>query len=154
MVWEECQVQEKQLFVLLSLMWKSIEINIPRVFQNPFWHKMLRVDFRKNKEKRGFSIKAVPSHTSNEAISFFNRNKIINVKREEWMPSSPNAAPIDYSIRRYLKQRLNKTNIESLDELKRNNLSEWKKRVIFILITYEFPSQKEFVWYIRFKAII
>ncbi|CAF1373817.1 unnamed protein product [Rotaria sordida] len=28
---------------------------------------------------------------------------------EEWMPNSPGAAPMDYSIWEYLKQQLNKT---------------------------------------------
>jgi hypothetical protein len=33
------------------------------------------------------------------------------------MPSSPDAAPMDYSIWGYLKQRLNQVNIKCLNEL-------------------------------------
>ncbi|CAF4482595.1 unnamed protein product [Rotaria sp. Silwood2] len=35
----------------------------------------------------------------------------------KWMPASPDAAPMDYSIWGYLKQQLNKTHIDCLDEL-------------------------------------
>jgi hypothetical protein len=43
------------------------------------------------------------------------------------MPKSPVAAPMDYAIWEYLKQRLNKHEIETLDELKKKTMYEWKK---------------------------
>ncbi|CAF3848260.1 unnamed protein product [Rotaria sp. Silwood1] len=58
-----------------------------------------------------------PSHTAKETVSFLNKNKINYIKPEEWMPGSPDAAPTDYSMWEYLKQQLNKTYIDSLDEL-------------------------------------
>jgi len=48
------------------------------------------------------------------------------MKPEEWMGSSPDAAPMDYSIWGYLKQRLNGTNTKSLGELKKRLLIEWR----------------------------
>ena len=48
--------------------------------------------------------------------SVFEQKKINYIKPEEWIPSSPDAAPMDYSIWGYLKQRLNRTNTKSLDE--------------------------------------
>ena len=38
-------------------------------------------------------------------------------KPNEWKPKSPDAVPMDYSIWRYLKQQLNKQNVEMLKEL-------------------------------------
>ena len=49
------------------------------------------------------------------------------MKAEEWMPKSPDAAPINYSIWDYLKQQLNKQKIETLDELEKKILYQWKK---------------------------
>jgi hypothetical protein len=48
----------------------------------------------------------------------------------EWLPSSPDAAPIDYAIWDYLKQRLNKTETKSLDEMEKHfymNGQKWIK---------------------------
>ena len=49
------------------------------------------------------------------------------MKSEEWMPKSSDAAPMDYSIWRYLEPQLNKQKIETLDELRRKILYQWKK---------------------------
>ncbi|CAF4507639.1 unnamed protein product, partial [Rotaria magnacalcarata] len=46
------------------------------------------------------------------------RYKINYVTPEEWLPYSPDAAPMDYAIWGYLKQRLNKTEAKILEELK------------------------------------
>ena len=43
------------------------------------------------------------------------------------MPASPDAAPMDYSIWGHLKQQLNKTRIDSIEELKKKILYEWRK---------------------------
>jgi hypothetical protein len=53
-------------------------------------------------------------------LLFLNESKINYVKPEEWMPNSSDAAPMDYSVWGYLKQQLNKQNIETLSELKKN----------------------------------
>jgi hypothetical protein len=63
---------------------------------------------------------SAPSHTSTKTIDFLNKAKINYVKPEQWMPKSPDAAPMDYAVWGYLKQRLNKHEIETLDDLKKN----------------------------------
>ncbi|CAF1337854.1 unnamed protein product [Rotaria sordida] len=60
---------------------------------------------------------SAPSPTSKETIQYLNENKINYIKPEEWMPASPDAAPMDYAIWGYLKQQLNRTDTKSLDEL-------------------------------------
>ena len=75
---------------------------------------------RKERKKWFFHQDSAPSHTAKETINFFNEKKINYIKPEEWMPSSLDAAPMDYSIWGYLKQRLNQKNIKCLNELKKN----------------------------------
>ena len=70
---------------------------------------------------------SAPSHVSKKTIDFLEKCEIKYVKPEEWMPKSPDVAPMDYAIWGYLKQRLNKIKIETLDELKKKLLNEWKK---------------------------
>ncbi|CAF3386669.1 unnamed protein product [Rotaria sp. Silwood2] len=70
---------------------------------------------------------SAPSHTAEQTIRFLEQNKIHYITPQEWMPASPDAAPMDYSIWGYLKQQLNKIHIDSLDELKKKLLSEWRK---------------------------
>ncbi len=64
---------------------------------------------------------------SKKTIAFLNASGINYVKPEEWMPKSPDAAPMDYSVWGYLKQQLNKQKIETLSQLKKKTSNEWKK---------------------------
>ncbi|CAF4458272.1 unnamed protein product [Rotaria socialis] len=84
--------------------------------------------FPKNKKNKIiFHQDSAPSHVSKKTIAFLNESKINYVKPEEWMPKSPDAAPMDYSIWGYLKQRLNKQKIGNLNELKKKLLYQWTK---------------------------
>ncbi|CAF3506214.1 unnamed protein product [Rotaria socialis] len=90
----------------------------------------------KQKEKRTIFLQdSAPSHVSKKTIAFLNASKMKYVKPEEYMPKSPHAATMDYSIWGYLKQRLNKQKIGSLSELKKIHISgqSWIK---FILIKF------------------
>ncbi|CAF1967222.1 unnamed protein product [Rotaria magnacalcarata] len=89
--------------------------DVPRLFSN------------KKKNKLIFHQDSAPSHVPKKTIAFSNASTINYVKPEEWMPKSPDAAPMDYSIRGYLKQQLNKQKIESLNVLKKKLLYEWTK---------------------------
>ena len=112
------------LFVLLNLVSKLIQITTLTIFWNRFYHGLLS---NKKKNKLIFHHDSAPSHVSKKTIAFLNASKIYYVKPEEWMPKSPDAAPMDYSIWGYLKQRLNKQKIESLNVLKKKLLYEWTK---------------------------
>lgn len=81
---------------------------------------------QRRKIKWWFHQDSAPSHTSRETINFLNQNRIHFVTPQEWMPASPDAAPMDYSIWAYLKQQLNETRIDSLVELKEKLLCEWR----------------------------
>ena len=70
---------------------------------------------------------SAPVHILKKTIAFLNKSKINYVKSDEWMPKSHDVAPMDYSIWGYLKQQLNKQKIETLDELFKKILYQWKK---------------------------
>ena len=70
---------------------------------------------------------SAPSHTSQQTIEYLKKYKINYITPEEWIPSSPDAAPMDYAIWNYLKQRLNKTQTKTIDELKKKLLYAWRK---------------------------
>ena len=91
----------------------------------------------KEKINMVFHQDSPPSHTSEKTTRFLYNCKINYMKPEEWMPSSPDAAPMDYSVWGYLKQQLNKTEIKSLDELKKKDFYvSGQKSIRFILIKY------------------
>ena len=43
------------------------------------------------------------------------------------MRNSPDAAPMDYAIWEHLKKQLNKSEIKTIDELKKKLLYQWRK---------------------------
>jgi hypothetical protein len=49
---------------------------------------------------------SAPSHVSKMTTAYLDNSKIEYVTREEWMPKSPDVAPMDYAIWGYLKQKL------------------------------------------------
>lgn len=65
------------------------------------------------KKKMVYHHDSAPTHTLKKTIDFMNESMMNYVKPEEWMPKSPDAAPMDYAIWGCLKQRLNKQSIET-----------------------------------------
>lgn len=55
------------------------------------------------KKKMVYHHDSAPSHTSKQTIDFMNESMMNYVKPEEWVPKSPDAAPMDYAIWGYLK---------------------------------------------------
>ena len=65
----------------------------------PFLFRDLHRLFSVGEEKKMiYHHDSAPSHTLKKTIAFLNKSKINYVKSEEWMPKSPDAAPMDYSI--------------------------------------------------------
>ena len=89
-----------------------------------------------------------------KTIAFLNASKINYVKPEEWMHKSPDAAPMDYSIWGYLKQRLNKRKIESLNVLKKNFYTSGQRWIKLILIEFWRTGQNEYFLFIKHMAFI
>ncbi|CAF2121468.1 unnamed protein product [Rotaria magnacalcarata] len=90
--------------------------DVPRLYPN------------KEKSRPIFHQDSAPSHVSKKTIAYLEKCKVKYVKPEEWMPKIPDVAPMDYAIWGYLKQRLNKKRIETLDELKKKTFILMEKK--------------------------
>ena len=69
---------------------------------------------------------SAPSHRSKMTLEFLKSSKINFITPEEWIPKSPDAAPMDYFVWGFLKNRLRKKNIKDTADLKRQLKREWK----------------------------
>lgn len=69
---------------------------------------------------------SAPSHASKKTIQFLRSNNIKFITKEEWIPKSPDAAPMDYHVWGYLKRQLWKYKIKDTAGLKRALKREWK----------------------------
>ena len=58
-------------------------------------HDLPRLFPANEKTKMIYHHDSAPSHTSKKTIDFMNESKMDYVKPEEWMPKSPDAAPMD-----------------------------------------------------------
>ena len=74
-----------------------------------------------------FHQDSASSHTSKKTIEFLKKRKVSYITPSEWMPKSPDCAPMDYGIWGILKRRLQKRKIYTLSGLKRAVKDEWKK---------------------------
>ena len=66
-----------------------------------------------------FHQDSASSHTSKQTLQFLKKEKVNFIDRDEWMPKSPDAAPLDFGIWGILKRRLQKRNVNSVKGLKK-----------------------------------
>ena len=74
-----------------------------------------------------FHQDSAPSHVSKKTIKFLKDSNIKYITPREWMPMSPDAAPMDYYIWSHLKRKLKNHKVNSIDGLKRILKYEWNK---------------------------
>lgn len=74
-----------------------------------------------------FHQDSAASHTAKNTLEFLKERNVNYISPDEWMPKSPDAAPMDFGIWGILKRRLQKRKIRSLLGLKRALLDEWNK---------------------------
>ncbi|CAF3866485.1 unnamed protein product [Rotaria sordida] len=65
-------------------------------------------------------------HKVKDILAYMKENKIKVITPEEWLPKSPDAAPMDYSIWNILKEQVRKHKISTLNELKNVIKQEWE----------------------------
>ncbi|CAF4922308.1 unnamed protein product [Rotaria sp. Silwood1] len=102
-------------YYINNILQPFLQRDIPRLFP------------KKERMKWFLHQDSAPSHTSQQSIEYLKKYKINYITPEEWMPSCPDAAPMDYAICNYLKRQLNKTQTKTIDELKKKLLYEWRK---------------------------
>jgi hypothetical protein len=83
--------------------------------------------FPGREKKKYFHQDSASSHTAAKTKEFFKERKVKYVSPEEWMPKSPNAAPMDFGILGILKRRLQKRKIYTLSGLKKALKQVWQK---------------------------
>ncbi len=74
-----------------------------------------------------FHQDSAPSHASKKTLKFLRDNRIPFITPSEWMPNSPDAAPLDYFFWGYLKNRVNKRKPKTISGLKKVIREEVKK---------------------------
>ena len=73
-----------------------------------------------------FHQDSAPSHVSKTTTEFMNMN-MSYIKKEEWLPKSPDAAPMDFCIWGYLKQKLRYKKVKDMAGLKNALKKVWKE---------------------------
>ncbi|CAF4026475.1 unnamed protein product, partial [Rotaria sp. Silwood1] len=89
-------------YYINNILQPFLQRDIPRLFP------------KKERMKWFLHQDSAPSHTSQQSIEYLKKYKINYITPEEWMPSCPDAAPMDYAICNYLKRQLNKTQTKTI----------------------------------------
>ena len=109
---------------------KGTEVNSKIYIKNvlkPFLDKDVPRLFPCGSEEMVFHQDGASRHTSKETLQYLRNRNVNFIKPEEWMPQSPDAAPVDFGIWGILKRRLQKRNINSLLGLEKALKDEWQK---------------------------
>ncbi|RWR99964.1 uncharacterized protein B4U80_04996 [Leptotrombidium deliense] len=65
-----------------------------------------------------FHQDSAPSHTAKSTLKYLKDNKVSFITPLQWMPSSPDAAPMDYCIWGYIKNKLCNKMLQQFKRLK------------------------------------
>lgn len=74
-----------------------------------------------------FHQDSAPSHTAKMTLKFLNENKITFITPSQWLPNSPDVAPLDFFFWGYLKWRVSQRRPKTLNGLKKVIIEEVKK---------------------------
>ena len=69
---------------------------------------------------------SAPGHVAKNTISYMKEHNINVIMPHEWLPKSPDAAPMDYSILGVMKERVRKHKVSTLKGLKNAIKVEWE----------------------------
>lgn len=67
------------------------------------------------------------SHSANSTVNYLERNKIEFITKDQWIPKSPEAAPTDFFVWGWMKNKLREKVIKTKEQLKREILELWRK---------------------------
>lgn len=74
-----------------------------------------------------FQQDSAPAHASKQTIKYIKSKKINFLRPSDWPPNSPDLAPCDFFLWGYLKKRLNRKKVTTIDGLKKAIRDELKK---------------------------
>ncbi|CAF4166284.1 unnamed protein product [Rotaria sordida] len=69
---------------------------------------------------------SAPGHVAKVTLSYMKEHNIQVIAPHEWLPKSPDAAPMDYSIWGIMKERVRKHKVSTLNGLKNAIKQEWE----------------------------
>ena len=91
-----------------------IKYDIPRLFPGDEQKKMI------------LHQDSAPGHVAKKTITYMKEHNIQVITPDEWLPKSPDAAPMDYSIWGIMKERVQKHKVSTLNGLKNVLKQEWE----------------------------
>ena len=126
MVWAGVSARGKTSLVFID---RKVKVNSDTYIQKvlkPFVRNDLpRLFPGELRESMVFHQDSASSHTSKRTLQYLDDAGINYITPEEWMPKSPDAAPMDYSIWGILKRNLQRKSIRTLAGLKRALKKAW-----------------------------
>ncbi len=99
-------------FYIKEILTPFIKKDIPKLYPN--------LDFL-------FHQDSAPSHVSKKTLKFLEDNEISFITPLQWFPNSPDAAPCDYFLWGYLKNRIRRRKVRTIQGLKKAIREEVKK---------------------------
>ena len=119
-----------------------LDEDVPRLFSGASSRNMV------------FHHDSAASRIAKNTLNFLDSRNINYISPDEWMPKSPDAAPMDFGIWGILKRWLQKRRIRSLLGLKRALYDEWNKleQPIINRVLSSWPKRCRFIY--RCQAFI
>jgi len=72
-----------------------------------------------------FQQDGAPAHRARETITFLEQQTPDFIPPTLWPPNSPDLHPVDYSVWSVLQEKVYRTKIAAVDELKTRLIDEW-----------------------------
>ena len=71
-----------------------------KIYQEKVWTPFLKTEKQKlfGKKKFLWHHDSAPCHTSKSTINFMKERRLKFITKDEWMPKSPDACPMDYFV--------------------------------------------------------
>lgn len=124
-------------FYIRNVLRPFLDKDVPRLFPGDTKRHMV------------FHQDSASSHTAKATLNYLKSRGIKFITPEEWMPKSPDAAPMDYGIWGVLKRKLQKRTINSLRGLKKALKQEWAKldQNLIIKTLQSWPKRCRMIYY-------
>ena len=130
----------QQILIAMGICWygKSLIYVVPaktkvnaKTFINSILKPMITYDIHrlsgKKKRKVIFHVDSAPSHRAAITNEFFWKQKVMHIPAQDWMPYSPDMAPMDFAINGNLKRNVKRRAARGRVQLVRAVRYEWSK---------------------------
>ena len=115
-------------------------VNVPRLFGRNAHKVLLHVD-------------SASTHMARKTINWLNSHGIKFIAKDEWLPNSPELAPMDYFVNGHLKEMMRKRLYTTARGMIRAAKEEWSKIPLEVFQNALWPGQSVSIWLIKPRAI-